>query len=382
LPARIRFSDNSGKNINGYKKDMCPVGMEIRKLTDRDIPGACELTDRAWSHDYGLAGYIRYGPEVLKGQRARPGSIWLGAYSGDELVGFNAALPVNLSVQRRAIRASIPTYLSVDPGARRKGVAKQLVLETARLARDEGYDIMLPYFDDMGTGKRVYEKCFPSMYSVLTGGWLGRILRPGEFSDAVGYDVPAEALTGGRIRAGLLSPGTGISAFITKALEALVPVRGSERGTRLLSGADASLVRQLTRAGSDPISWEMRWNREELAAELDDPLSVTAGADAGGGLACAVHMKLRTLMSRKPLRFALLDWSYGGRGVRRALGRALAAAVERGAALALVPRMGFIGTASLAVAGFVPYRKSFELCCVPLGEMRPEGVDRVRLVVR
>ena len=382
MPVWIRFSDNSGKNINGTEADRHPVGMEIRELTNGDIPGACELMDRAWSHDYGLSGFIRYEPGVLKDQFSRPGSIWLGAYSGDELVGVNAALPVNLSVERRVIRGSIPTYLSVDPGVRRKGVAKGLVLETARLAREEGYDILLPYFDDMGTGKRVYEKCFPSMYSVLTGGWLGRILRPGEFSDAVGYDAPAEALTGGRIRAGLLSPGTGISAFITRALEALVPVRESERGTRLLTGDDARLVQEMTRSDLVPMSWEMRWNREELAMELDDPPSVSAGAIAGGGLECAVHMKLRTLVSRKPLRFALLDWFYGTRGLRRALGRALAAAVERGAALALVPRMGFVSAAMLASTGFVPYRKSFELCCVPLGEMRPEGVDRVRLVVR
>ncbi len=353
----------------------------IRTLTPNDLEAASRLMDRAWSTDYGSNGYIRYEMDILTRQfeNEKP-SVWLGAFSGDELVGVNVSFPRELMVYGRKIRAAIPTYLSVDPDARRRGIASALVKEIVKRNEAEGIELMLPYFDDEGKGKAVYSACFPGIFPIRSAGWLGRLLDPDTFSKGVGYDVPAAGFVKGKLKTDWLGADRGgLPSMIGRAVKNFSPLPEECGGWTETEKEDIDRILEMT---EPRFPCERIWKRDELGRELEDPESITAGYCTGGKIQSIMHFKLRTIVARDSVKFAWFDWLYGRRGIQRTLANALVMAKKRGAAFALVPKMGYFSSLPFIRTGFIPYPKHFELWGIGIGGYRPPVLKKIRLDVR
>ena len=354
---------------------------EIRTLAPDDLEAMSRLMDRAWSADYENNGYIGYEEEILKWQFGNEkGSVWLGAFSGDELSGVNVSFLRELLICGRKIKAAIPTYLSVDPDARRKGIASALVKEIVKRNLPERTELILPYFDDKGKGKAVYSACFPDMFPIRSAGWLGRLLDPDTFSERVGYHVPVAGFTKGKLKMGF--PGSekgGLSSLIGRAVKNFSPLPEKCDGWAGIGKKDIDRILYMT---APRFPCERVWKRDELMRELRDPDSVTAGYRTGEKIESIMHFKLRTLMVRDSVKFAWFDWLYGRRGIQKTLANALVMAKKRGAVFALVPKMGYFSPLPFIRTGFIPYPKRFELWGIGIGGYRAPVVKKIRLDVR
>ena len=346
-----------------------------------DLIDASRLIDKAWAADYGVEGYIAYEPEILERQfETEKGSIWLGSYHGDKLIGVNVSFPRKIMIEGNEVDTAIPTYLSVDPAFRRRGIAVALVKGIIERKRNSGKRMILPYFDDEGKGKKVYEKCYPEMRLIRKGGWLGKILDPYKFSEKIGYDMPARKFAGGKIGMGFLGPGNRLfSRFLNRTLNNILPTPENY-------GKDAKIgpshIEEVFPLMKPRFSWERVWSRSQLSIEIADPYSITSGYRAGGELNSVMHFKIRKLVSRDSIAFAWFDWLYGRKGIRAMLRDALAMAGEKGAVLALVPKMGYFSSVPFMKAGFVPFPKRFELHSIGLGGYEPPMSRKIRLDVR
>ena len=353
----------------------------MRTLLKEELAGVSKLMDRAWSANYGKDGYFRYEPGILERQfENEEGSIWLGAYVNDELAGVNVSFPRKIKIQGTTTEATIPTYLSVLPEWRRNGIASTLAREIVKRNRRTGIEKILPYFDDEGWGKSVYKKCYPGMFRIRKSSWLGKIIDHDTFSKSVGYDIPARKIVGGKLKMGFLGAEKGgIAALINKGLENLHPITPGYSGDSLIDPTDTNSILEL----AEPIfPWERVWTPDEFGRELNDPDSITAGYRLHGELCTIVHFKIRTLVTRKPVKVAWFDWIYGRKGIKRALVDALSMAKDKGVVLSLVPKMGYFSTLPFLKAGFIPFPKGYELHCISLHGNPPDPAKKVRLDVR
>jgi len=353
----------------------------IRVLEAKDLADMSRLMGLSWAADYDEKGYVGYEPEILMRQfETEKDSVWLGSYRGGELVGVNVSFPRKIMIEGNEVEAVIPTYLSVDPPFRRKGIATALVKGIVERNRNTGKKLILPYFDDEGKGKKVYERYYPEMRLILKGSWLGKILDPDTFSEKIGYDVPARKLTGGKLGMECLGPGNKLfSSFLNRTLNAISPTP-EQYGKEAIIGP--SNVEEAFRLTKPRFSWDRAWSRDELSIEIADPHSITSGYRVGGVLKSVMHFKIRKLVSRGSITLAWFDWLYGRKGIRDMLRDALAMAREKGAVLALVPRMGYFSTIPFMKAGFVPFPKRFELHAIGIGGYEPPSVRKIRLDVR
>jgi len=354
---------------------------EIRTLGPDDLAAASRLMDKAWSADYGNKGYIRYEAEILKRQfENEKRSIWLGAFSGDDLVGVNVSFPRELLVCGRKIKAAIPTYLSVDPGSRRKGIASALVKEIVKRNEAEGIELILPYFDDEGKGKAVYSACFPNMFPIRSAAWLGRLLDPDTFSERVGYNVPAAGFVKGKLKMDWLGADKGgLPSMIGRAVKNFSSLPEECEGWTGIGKKDFDRILYMT---APRFPCERVWKRDELMKELEDPDSVTAGYGSGRKIESIMHFKLRTMVARDGVKFAWFDWLYGRRGIQKTLANALIIAKKRGAVFALVPKMGYFSSLPFMRMGFIPYPKHFEMWGIGMGGDRLPVLKKIRLDVR
>jgi ribosomal protein S18 acetylase RimI-like enzyme len=107
--------------------DVSETGRLVYRYRDGRIEGESENWERPrWSQDH-AADHVRGAVEVLDAR----GSLW-GAFDGDTLVGY-ALLRFGLT-DRQAQLAD----LQVSRAHRRTGVARRLVEQTIRLAREDG----------------------------------------------------------------------------------------------------------------------------------------------------------------------------------------------------------------------------------------------------
>ena len=340
-----------------------------------------QLMDRAWSADYGEDGYFRYEPGILERQfENEEGSVWLGAYSKGKLVGVNVSFPRKINILGTISETAIPTYLSVLPEYRRKNIASILVREIVKRNQRVGIKKILPYFDDEGMGSSVYKKCYPRMFPLHSGSWLGKIIDPDSFSERVGYDIPARKLVGKKMKMGFLSNKKGgITALINRALENVSAIPSSYPNDAVLGPSDVSRILYL----SVPcFKWDRIWSHDELRRELGDPDSFTVGRILNGKLLTVMHFKVRTLVTRKSVKVAWFDWLYGEEGIKKNLLTAIAVAKESGVVLSLVPKMGYFSTIPFLKAGFIPFPKRFGLHCICLDETLLAPVKKIRLDVR
>ena len=340
-----------------------------------------QLIDRAWSADYGEEGYFRYETGILERQfENEEGSIWLGVYSKGDLVGVNVSFPRTINIHGTLTETAIPTYLSVHPEYRRKNIASILVREIVTRNQRAGIEKILPYFDDEGRGKTVYKKCYPRMFPLHRGSWLGKIIDPDSFSKRVGYDIPAQKLVKGKMKMEFLGAKKGgITALINKGLKNVSAIPPGYPDEAVLHPADVSSMMDLAETS---FPWDRVWSKDELRRELSDPDSITVGHRRHGEICAMIHFKIRTLVTRKPVKVAWFDWLYGRAGIKKVLLMALAMAREKGVVLSLVPKMGYFSTMPFFKAGFIPFPKEFELHCISPDGTQPIPVNKIRLDVR
>ena len=137
---------------------MTAVAIDIRPLALGDL-GAIEVIEQR-------AYRTPWSRSMFASELAKPTSICLGAFEGEELVGY--------VVNSRYVDAWHVMNVAVDPGHQRRGVATQLLERLFELTRDEhrrGYTLEV----------RVSNEGAIKLYERL--GFTGRGTRRGYYTD-------------------------------------------------------------------------------------------------------------------------------------------------------------------------------------------------------
>ena len=100
---------------------MTAVAIEIRRLSIGDLPDIEEIEQRAYRTPWSRS---MFASELAKGT-----SICLGAFEGDELVGY--------VINSRYVDAWHVMNVAVDPDRQRRGVATALLQRLFELTRDD-----------------------------------------------------------------------------------------------------------------------------------------------------------------------------------------------------------------------------------------------------
>ncbi|MBS7632353.1 GNAT family N-acetyltransferase [Candidatus Bathyarchaeota archaeon] len=123
--------------------------MQIRRLSIADYEALVELWERAKLH-YKARG--RDSKEEIAAQMAANPQFFLGAFEGDRLVG---AVVLSSDMRRGWINR-----LAVDPGFRRRGIAKALIAESERVLKEAGIKVFAVHIENWNTGsKELFRKC-------------------------------------------------------------------------------------------------------------------------------------------------------------------------------------------------------------------------------
>ncbi len=349
--------------------------LSVRPLKLRELDPASELIARSWAADYSRDGYFAHSPELLHRQyEAEEGSVWMGAFWEGGLVGVNASLPRKYMVDGQILTGGVPTYLSVDPGRRRMGIARHLIEAVAETHASRGDSLLLPFFDEGGSGIEAYRKSHPDMEIMWEGKWLVRLLLPEPFWESVGQDVVLRQLigVGGSKKTGLLSKAMAPLAWDP-------PDRGPSY--RQAGGKDVKALLNVLNGGNG--EFRRQWSGTEMRELLDNPWSnVMAGEKDGEVVSAAVYQE-RTLMSRGPLKVAWFDGVWGPAGQRLDMMRAtLRDAKERECAAAMWPAMGTEPGTKLLRAGFFSFPRRFIMGGIGLNGHQPRPVGSYCLDVR
>jgi GNAT superfamily N-acetyltransferase len=283
------------------------------------------------------------------------GSVWVGAFSDDALVGVNASLPRMYNVGGRTVSGGVPTYLSVDPRFRRRGIAKHLIDSVLEFHRERGDSVLLPFFDRAGNGMAAYGKAASGMEVLWEGKWMFRLLQPEPFWESVGQDVMLRQLLGG----GGGEKRKGLLARMISPLAVDPPPMGKDFRPAMHEDA-ASLREVLNRSDSD---FRLHWNAASVRRLLDGArCHVVVGTAGKKGPASAVVYHERTLMSRGPMKLAWFDgfWGDGKRRIDNILA-ALRHAMDGGCAVAMWPDTGVMSKSAFLRVGFLPSPFSFTI---------------------
>ena len=122
---------------------MTALAIEIRRLSIGDLPEIEEIERRAYRTPWSRS---MFASELAKGT-----SICLGAFEGDELVGY--------IVNSRYVDAWHVMNVAVDPDYQRRGIATRLLERLFELtAGDDGRGYTLEVRVSNGDAIRLYEK--------------------------------------------------------------------------------------------------------------------------------------------------------------------------------------------------------------------------------
>jgi len=137
---------------------MTAVAIEIRALRLADLTEVEEIERRAYPTPWSRS--------MFASELAKPTSICLGAFEGDQLVGY--------VVNSRYVDAWHVMNVAVDPGFQGRGIATQLLERLFELTADDGRDgYTLEVRVSNANAIRLYEKL----------GFEARGLRRGYYTD-------------------------------------------------------------------------------------------------------------------------------------------------------------------------------------------------------
>jgi hypothetical protein len=311
----------------------------------------------------------------------------IGVYSKkNKLIGFNGVVPANFRWRSKIFKGGISTYLSIDPDFRRKGLARELIIETIKRSIKNQYDILLAYFDFKFTGKKVYKSAIRAsvgkkyeMKLLHKADWYCKILDFEKFKNSIGVDVPMkQMLEGYRLNSlkecinddpNCIFKRIG-SKFVETSLK--IPELTSEAdkaGTRIeksiveIKNMDPDKILVLFNHYSSLLEFAQHWSASELKWYLNFKkirTLVLNGKNAG-----ALTYFIQTIISKKPFRVAWIDNGYlNDLNAREQLGLVnilLTRAKDEGCAIAVLPRLEYLGKKPFIQSGFLPYPRKFEL---------------------
>ncbi len=137
---------------------MTAVALRIRELETVDLGAIETIEQRAYPTPWSRS--------MFASELAKPTSICLGAFEGDDLVGY--------IINSRYVDAWHVMNVAVDPGRRRRGIASALLQRLFELTRDDerrGYTLEVRVSNDAAI--RLYERL----------GFEARGIRRGYYTD-------------------------------------------------------------------------------------------------------------------------------------------------------------------------------------------------------
>jgi GNAT superfamily N-acetyltransferase len=359
-------------------------------LSKDNFNNIINLIDRAWKHDYGVDGFLRYDKEYFNWLTLSPEfdpELAIGVYSKKgELVGFNAVVPATYKWRSKRLKGGISTYLSIDPRHRGKGLARELILETVKRSITNKYDILLAYFDFKFIGKKVFESAIREsgiksleMKFMQKGDWSCKILDFNKFQNSIGLDVAMKQMLENYKLDTLKScikddPKCLVKKVSSKLLETSLKIAeqtsdADKAGKRIeksvldARGGDVKKLLALYNHHSNSFEFAQHWSEPELKWYLKFKKIKTLilmGKKTG-----ALTYFIQTIVSKKPFKVAWIDNGHLGElAAREQLGlinMMLARAKKDGCAIAVLPRLGYINKKPFIQSGFLPYPRKFEL---------------------
>ncbi len=129
------------------------------KTFDSDIVELYAMMDEAWARDYKKEPRLDYTPEFLRWHFDAPSTdkeLLVGAYHGNEIVGFGSSFHRSMSLRDRPLRTTLSTFFTAHAGYRRQGIGWKLVEERLRRNRDKGYQCTFVYLQEGHASEPLY----------------------------------------------------------------------------------------------------------------------------------------------------------------------------------------------------------------------------------
>lgn len=282
---------------------------------------------------------------------AQPDNILLGAYDGDELIGFLFSEPLDFVMNDVPMRGLFSSFLTADPTRKGQGIAKRLAGELARRVETQGYAF------DTGFGMPVKGSLGPSFWLGSQKGTRARGVRP--WVRPLNAAVLADAL------------GPAHERWSARAASVLgldrVPKRSDDR-VRPWRADDLEACLALLRRAEADSDFRYEWSAERLAFQLDHegtPKTWVYDDGAVRGFANFHRLRFRGV---KPFIAGQIDHLLAENADPRIEGalmdRTLQALAETGHDLAVCPSSASTSVRTRLRAGFLPMSARFDFLFV------------------
>lgn len=331
----------------------------VRWQGDRagDVDALRDLVSRSWGESYKDETVWDYDGDFLDWYLAPGGgtkSLCHALYDGGEMVAFVGGIVRTYRFRDRFLPGFFATFLSIDPGRTRQGLATSLLSESMELMRAEYESTGFPavygfYLDAVQPTSRVFEKV--ARESGVAFHVLCRVnLR------IKALDVPAlrSVLDLGRIEALALRLTGG-------AREPTGDV--AESGVRPYLEADLGACLTLANEAAASQTFTPHWTPETLARQLSfRSIASTLVCERAGAVGGFINYRVLGLLGKGARqKMGVIDW-IADRGLRRRqrkrlVRRCLSELAQRGCCAVIFPDLPLLTQSALGHAGFLTNRR-------------------------
>jgi GNAT superfamily N-acetyltransferase len=321
-------------------------GIEIRNYCG-DFEDVAEFIRRVWTATYrGKLWFPLWDAAFFRWQLgAQSGALCPVAYDGTKLIGIHFSIPHSLRIGPSVLPVGLSSWCTVDPDYRHLRLALHL-MEALRQRHEErglAFAIGVVSVDPTSTAYRFwtqYAKTYPQNFRFLFR-----------------FGLWAKFLAPRRVQRASVGPWERLATSALGPVLAFTPHR-HDPGARAYRVGDLERCAQILEKVSAGLDWALVWSPQQLANQLESPVSHTLVFDRDGQVQAMVNYHCLSYHGRKPVRAALIDlWAddeVSGAQRVRLLGHLCNDLREHDVHLVLALRSAAMPAAALAANFFLP----------------------------
>jgi hypothetical protein len=327
------------------------AGIEIRDYRG-DFNDLADFGRKVWLHEYEGKTWIPIPDAAFMRWRVSPesGALSPVAYDGTKIVGSVFSFPHSLRIGEATLPVAIYTGFTVDADYR--GVALALIQRLRQDNEERGvaFGIGMVLDDPTSASYRFwtkYAEAFPQNFQfIFNGGYWAKFLGPEALATAgiAAWERLASRMFGPLLR--------------------FTPYKNDPR-VRSYRAADLDRCAQMLSQSTADFDWAMVWQKDQLAAQLDNPAYKTLVFERDGQVKGMVNYHSFAMHGRGPIKAAMIDiWADDYLSVierARLLGHLCAHLTKQGVHAVIAPRSAMMPAAAFVANLFMPAPQRFRI---------------------
>jgi hypothetical protein len=321
-------------------------GIEIRDYRG-DFEDVAAFLRRVWTAVYGgKMWFPLWDAAFFRWQLAAPGgALCPVAYDGTKLVGIHFSIPHCLRIGSSVLPVGLSSWSTIDPDYRHLRLALHLMEALRRRHEELGLAFALGVVAGQPTSTAhrfwtQYAKTYPQNFRFLFR-----------------FGMWAKFLAPHRMRRAGVGPWERLASTALGPLLGFISHR-HDPDVRAFRAEDLQRCAQILDKVSARLDWALVWSPEQLANQLESPVSRTLILDRDGQVQALVNYHCLPYQGREPVRAALIDlWAdddLPGAQRVRLLGHLCNDLRERDVHLVLALRSAMMPAAAFAANFFLP----------------------------